>query len=93
MAKRLVGESKEAVEEMKELAKEPIPEISFNEAEVQAVADFINYCYKNGTYTMGMDGAVKLNKMLSAMHNHVTKIEKYIFEFKRTVAAKKAVEP
>lgn len=93
MVKRLVGESKEAVEEMKAVAKEPIPEISFVESEVAVVADFVNYCYKNGSFTMGMSDAVKLNKMLSAMHQHVTKIEKYIFEFKRTVAAKKAVEP
>ena len=93
MVKRLVGESKEAVEQMKAVAKEPLPEIAFVEAEVQAIADFVNYCYKHGSFTMGMAEAVKLNKMLGAMHSHISKIEKYIFEFKRTVAAKKAVEP
>jgi hypothetical protein len=82
----LMAKAKEPVES---IAPVEVPQITFTEAEVQGVADFINYCYKNASFTMKMDDAVKMNKMLSAMHQHVSKMEKYIFEFKKNSSIKK----
>lgn len=92
MAKAIMGKSKEDVEATKELAKEPLPDIAFTEQEVQQVADFINYVFKNGTFSMAFGDIKKVSTMLQAMHAHVAKIEKYIFEHRRIIAAKKAVE-
>lgn len=92
MAKRAYGESKEAVEELKALAKEPLPEITFAEAEVQQVADFVNYVYLNGSFSIKMAEMKKMQGMLSNMNALIVKMEKYIFEHKRVIAAKKAAE-
>jgi hypothetical protein len=72
-------------------APAPLPEISFTEAEVQQVADFINYVYINGEFKMKMADTKKINLMLSHMHAHVTKCESYIFEHRRVIASRKAV--
>ncbi len=92
MAKRAIGESKEAVEELKALAKEPLPEITFAEAEVQQVADFVNYVYLNGSFSIKMSEMKKMQGMLSNMNALIVKMEKYIFEHRRVIAAKKAAE-
>lgn len=81
MAKKIPDEIVEA---------EVFPEISFAEAEVQQVADFVNYCYKHGEFKMQMADTKKINTMLSNMHTHITKLEKYIFEHRRVITAKKA---
>lgn len=68
-----------------------LPDIAFAEAEVQKIADFINWVYTNGLYNMKLSDMKKVSGMLNDMHAHVAKIEKYIFEHRRVVAAKKAV--
>lgn len=90
MVKRLVAESKEHAEEIKKTAEEPLPTLSFNEQEVQKVANFINHVYLNAEFKSGMKGFKDLNQMFADMHQHVSKIEKYIFEFKRIKSAKDA---
>jgi hypothetical protein len=74
------------------VAEETFPDISFTEAEVQQVADFINFVYKNGEFKMTMADTKKVQVMLGQMHAHVTKIEKYIFEHRRILASKKKAE-
>lgn len=91
MSKKTVPISEKITEETRELAKEPLPDITFAEAEVQKVADFINWVYQNGTYPMKMSDIKKVSGMLNDMHAHVAKIEKYIFEHRRVIAAKKAI--
>lgn len=91
MSKKTVHITEKITEETKELAKEPLPEITFAEAEVQKVADFINWVFQNGTYAMKLGDMKKVSGMLNDMHAHVSKIEKYIFEHRRVIAAKKAV--
>lgn len=90
MVRRVVAESKEAVEEIKKTAEEPLPTLTFTEAEVQKVANFINHVYLNAEFKSGMKGFKDLNQMFSDMHQHMSKIEKHIFEFKKIRAAKEA---
>ncbi len=90
MVKRLHGESKEAVEETKKIAEEPLPTLTFTEQEVQKVANFINHVYLNAEFKSGMKGFKDINQMFSDMHTHMSKIEKYIFEFKKIKSAKEA---
>lgn len=73
-----------------ETTEEQFPAISFTEQEVQQVAEFVNYVYKHGDFKMSMADARKVTSMLSSMHSHVSKIEKYIFEHRRVLASKKA---
>jgi hypothetical protein len=73
------------------ITSEPIaPDISFTEAEVQAVADFVNYMFKNANASMSMQEARKVTGMFNGMHQHVVKIEKYIFEHRRFLSNSKA---
>lgn len=65
------------------------PQLTFTEAEVQGVADFVNFVYRNGDYKLNMADARKLTSMLTAMHHHIAKIEKYIFEYSRNLTPKK----
>lgn len=92
MAKRMVGESKEAVAETLELASKPEPVITFSESQVQKVADFINFMYLNAEFKGGMKDFKKVNTMFADMHEHVKLIESHIFELKKIRAAKKATE-
>lgn len=96
MAKQAFGPDKEAVEKLKkendEMAKKPLPQLTFSEAEVQRVADFINFVYLNANFSMDMKGFKAINQKFADMHNHVSKIERYIFEHKKVSEAKKAVE-
>ena len=78
------------VSESEPQAPESFPDISFSEAEVQQVADFVNYVYTNGEFKMKMADTKKINVMLSNMHAHITKCEAYIFEHRRVLASKKA---
>lgn len=95
MAKQAFGSDKATVEKLKqetaELAAAPIPSITFTEAEVQKIADFVNFMYLNFSKNMDMKTAKKVIAMFNDMHAHMEKVESYIFEFKRTVEAKKAV--
>jgi uncharacterized membrane protein len=90
MVKRVMAESKEHAEEIKKIAEEPLPTLTFTEAEVQKVANFINYVYLNAEFKSGMKGFKDLNQMFADMHTHMGKIEKHIFEFKKVRAAKEA---
>lgn len=92
MSKRPVGSNKEAVEEQKKLAEQPIPEITFSEAEVNDVAQFVNWVYLNGRFEMTPKESKDMAQKFAKMHQHVSKIEQYIFEFRRVVNAKKAKE-
>lgn len=59
---------------------ETIPQITFTEKEVQSVADFVNYVYKNASFTHKMDDSLKLVRMLNAMQSHIKKMEDHIFD-------------
>lgn len=92
MAKRLMAESKEAAEELKELATKEEPQLTFTESQVQKVADFINFMYQNADFKGSMQVFKKVNSMFADMHEHMKMIEAHIFEVKKIRAAKKAVE-
>jgi hypothetical protein len=96
MAKRVVGETKEIAKafesEQQKLAAQPEPVLTFTEAQVQKVADFINYMYLNAEFKGGMKEFKRINQMFSDMHEHMRVIESHIFEVKRIRQAKKALE-
>jgi hypothetical protein len=76
--------AKKTKEEIKEEPVE-VPSISFTEKEVQAVADFINYCYQKAEFKGSMTELAKVNKMFSEMHGHVSKIEGYILDYVKVI--------
>jgi hypothetical protein len=92
MAKRPIAESKEAAEVVEQTTAQDLPVLTFAEAEVQKVADFVNYMYLNAEFKGAMKDYKKVNQMFADMHAHVQKIEKHIFEFKRISSYKKAAE-
>jgi hypothetical protein len=92
MAKRPIAESKEAAQEIEETADQLLPVLLFAEAEVQKVADFVNFMYTSAEFKGSMKDYKKVNQMFADMHAHVGKIEKHIFEFKRISNIKKAAE-
>lgn len=64
------------------------PLLTFSEQEVQKVANFVNFVYLNAEFKSGMKGFKAVNDMFKDMHEHVAKIESYIFEHKKTVKMK-----
>jgi hypothetical protein len=96
MAKRAFGEDKETVEKMKEEVKadaaKEIPQLTFTEADVQKVANFINYMYLNAEFKGGMKEFKNINQMFADVHAHIKVMESHIFEVKKISTAKKAME-
>ena len=81
---------------VEEPINEPVPAISFTEDEVQRVAEFVNYAYRNVQVSSSLKDLAqeqkKLNMMFNQMHNHVTKIEQYILDFNVHMQPKQAPE-
>lgn len=64
------------------------PVLIFSEDEVQKVADFVNFMWANAEFKAAMPTYEKVKRMFHDMHGHVSKIEGYILEHRRTVKAK-----
>jgi hypothetical protein len=58
----------------------PAPQITFDEKEIQGVADFVNYVYNNAVFTQKPVEAMKLTKLLNHMHHHIKKMEDHVFD-------------
>lgn len=65
------------------------PDITFTEAEVQGVAEFVNFVFKEARFDIVCGDARKLTAHLNHMHHIVKKMESHIMEIKRTFKAPK----
>jgi len=64
------------------------PALTFTEAEVQAVADFVNFIYQNATFdNMTSKGAQQYSAWLANIHQHVKVCEAHIMELVGTSKA------
>lgn len=63
---------------------------TYTEQEVQAVANFVNFVFKRAKFDgLSSAEARQLTIYFNDMHNHVSKIEQYIFEIKKIIKGPK----
>jgi hypothetical protein len=76
-----VKKKKKEEKQMPTTPREPNPP-TWTDAEVQAVADFVNYVHENATFPEMKTAkqARELTNSFNYMANHIKKIEGYIFE-------------
>ena len=58
-------------------------QITFTDNEIQEVADFLNFIYKNAKWEMTTQDALELVKRINQMNAHMKKMEKHIYEVKK----------
>lgn len=81
---------KEKTEEPSAPSQPSIPELTFTEEEVQKVANFVNFLYKNAKFDkVSAKDATVISNYFDYMHAHISKLESYILEFMRITNAKK----
>jgi hypothetical protein len=67
---------------------QPQPQISFVEAEIREVEDFINNVYMKAKFEVSPKEMKDFQVSLGKMANHVKKIREHILEITRVIPAK-----